>query len=127
MRSLADALDVLARCGRPDGRPADLACVDRARFACAQFCDAASQGPSPDDVPAIIEEALDLRLLPGDSALPLADFTGALPPGTALSVELRSKALRDGYADPVERARTLLAATNAWMARALKTPSCGAT
>jgi sugar phosphate isomerase/epimerase len=140
VRTLAEALDVLERCGRPgagllvdplhfartNGRPADLSGVDRGRFAYAQFCDAASHGPSPDDVPAIIEEALDLRLMPGDGALPLADFLAALPAGTPLSVELRSKALRDGYAEPVERARTLFAATNAWMARALKTPSCGA-
>jgi sugar phosphate isomerase/epimerase len=140
VRSLADALDVLERCGRPEagllvdplhfartnGQPADLAGIDRRRFAYAQFCDAAPQGPSPDDVPAIIEEALDLRLMPGEGALPLADFLEALPPGTPLSVELRSKALRKGYADPVERAHALLAATNAWIAFALKTPSCGA-
>lgn len=141
VRSLVDALDVLERCSRPEagllvdplhfartgGQPCDLSGIDRGRFAYAQFCDAPSHGPSPDDVPAIIEEALDLRLMPGDGALPLADFLGALPRGTPLSVELRSRALRDGYPDPVERARTLLAATNAWMARALKTPSCGAT
>ncbi|MDB5482695.1 MAG: hypothetical protein JWO83_3748 [Caulobacteraceae bacterium] len=141
VRSLADALDVLALCGRPEagllvdplhfartgGQPADLVGIDRGRFAYAQFCDAASQGPRADDVPAIIEEALDLRLMPGEGALPLSDFLSVLPLGTPLSVELRSKALRDGYADPVERSRALLAATNAWMARALKTPSCGAT
>lgn len=141
VRALADALDVLHRCGRPEpgllvdplhfartgGRPADLAGVDPGRFAYAQFCDAPSQGPSPDDRPAIIEEALDLRLMPGDGALPLADLLGALPPGTPLSVELRSKALRERYPHPVERARAVLAATSAWMALALKTPSSGAT
>jgi sugar phosphate isomerase/epimerase len=141
VRSLADALDVLERCGRPEagllvdplhfartgGRAADLGDVTPGRFAYAQFCDAASQGPSPEDVPAIIEEALDLRLMPGEGALPLADFVGVLPPGTPLSVELRSKALRDGYPDPVERSRALLAVTMGWVARAFKTPSCGAT
>jgi sugar phosphate isomerase/epimerase len=141
VRALDDALDVLERCGRPaagllvdplhfartGGRPADLAGVDKGRFAYAQFCDAPSRGPSPDDTPAIIEEALDLRLMPGEGELPLGDFLSALPPGTPLSVELRSKALREGYSDPVERSCALLAATRAWMAHAFKTPSCGAT
>lgn len=140
VRSLGDALDVLKRCGRPEagllvdplhfartgGQPADLAEVDSGQFAYAQFCDAALRGPAPDDASAIIEEALDLRLMPGEGALPLAGFLAALPPGTPLSVELRSKALRDGYADPIERSRVLLAATQGWMARAFKTPSCGA-
>jgi hypothetical protein len=44
-----------------------------------------------------------------------------------MDVELRPKALREGYADPVERSRALLAATWGWMAQAFKTPSCGAT
>jgi sugar phosphate isomerase/epimerase len=141
VRALDDALEVLERCGRTDagllvdplhfartgGQPADLASVEKGRFAYAQFCDAPSHGPSPDDVPAIIEEALDLRLMPGDGELPLGDLLDALPAGTPLSVELRSKVLRDGYADPVERSRALLAATRTWMARAFKTPSCGAT
>ena len=135
VRSLADALDVLARCGRGEagllvdplhfartgGRPADLAAVDPHRFAYAQFCDAPALGPRPEDVPAIIKEALDLRLNPGDGALPLADLLRALPEETPLSVELRSKALRDAFPDPVERARALLTATVGWMESAFKT------
>jgi sugar phosphate isomerase/epimerase len=123
VRGLADALDVLARCGpgpgllvdplhfaRTGGTPADLARVDPARFAYAQFCDAAANGPSPDDVPAIIEEALDLRLLPGEGELPLAEILAALPAATPLSVELRSKALRDRFPDAADRARALFQA-----------------
>jgi sugar phosphate isomerase/epimerase len=141
VRSLGDALDVLERCGRADagllvdplhfartgGQPAELANIEKGRFAYAQFCDARSQGPSSDDVPAIIEEALDLRLLPGEGELPLGELLGALPKGTPLSVELRSKALRDGYADPGDRSRALLEATRRWVDRAFKTPSYGAT
>jgi sugar phosphate isomerase/epimerase len=129
VKSLSDALEVLALCGRDEagllvdplhfartgGRPADLAAVAPGRFAYAQFCDAAASGPSPEDIPAIIEEALDLRLNPGDGALPLAGVLRALPAGTPLSVELRSKALREGYPDPADRARALLEATRAWM------------
>lgn len=128
VRSLADALEVLRLCGpapgllvdplhfaRTGGRPADLAAVDAGRFAYAQFCDAPASGPSPDDVPAIIEEALDLRLYPGDGELPLGGLLDALPPGTPLSVELRSRALREGYPDPLARSAALLAATRAWV------------
>ena len=137
VRDLGEALEVLRLCGRPDagllvdplhfartgGRPADLAAVDPRRFAYAQFCDAPAQGPSRDDVPAIIEEALDLRLNPGDGELPLAELLAALPDGAPLSVELRSKALRERWPDATERSKALLAATRDWMDRAFKTPS----
>jgi sugar phosphate isomerase/epimerase len=141
VRSLADALDILQRCGRPEagllvdplhfartgGKPADLAGVDPRRFGYRTILRRAVAGPSPDDVPAIIEEALDLRLMPGEGALPLADFLYALPPGTPLSVELRSIALREGYPDPIKRSQALLAATITWMSRTFKTPSYCAT
>lgn len=102
----------LARTG---GSPADLAAIAPHRFPYAQFCDASASGPPPSDVPAIIHEALDLRLMPGDGALPLCELLGVLPPETPLSVELRSAALRDGYPDPAERARALLTATQQWL------------
>ena len=102
----------LARTG---GSPADLATVDPRRFPYAQFCDAPESGPPPSNVPAIIHEALDRRLMPGDGALPLTELLAVLPRDTPLSVELRSAALRDGYPDPTERARALLAATQKWL------------
>lgn len=103
----------LARTG---GSPADLRSVDPKRFPYAQFCDAPAHGPPPSDVPEIIREALDLRLMPGDGALPLDELLAALPLATPLSVELRSAALRDGHPDPADRARALLAATQRWFA-----------
>ena len=135
VRSLPDALRVLELTGLPDagllidplhfartgGRPADLAAVDRGRFAYAQFCDAPAAGPSVEDVPAIIEEAIDGRLLPGEGELPLGDIARALPAGLPLSVELRSKALRDGWPVPADRARVLLNSTRAWFAAAGET------
>lgn len=102
----------LARTG---GSPADLAAIDPHRFPYAQFCDALASGPPPSDVPAIIHEALDLRLMPGDGELPLTDLLEVLPCDTPLSVELRSAALRDGYPDATERARALLTATQRWL------------
>ena len=53
----------------------------------------------------------DRIVLPGDGAFPLAELIDVLRPDLPLSVELRSKALRETYGDPVERARVVLAAT----------------
>jgi hypothetical protein len=41
-----------------------------------------------------------------------------LPPAIPLSIELRSKALREGYPDPEARAEAVLAATRRWLAAA---------
>jgi sugar phosphate isomerase/epimerase len=131
IRSLAAALDILARAGRPEagllidplhfrrtgGAPADLLRVDPSRFPYAQFCDAPADGPSPDDVAGIIQEAIDLRLPVGEGSLPLGELLDVLPPATPLSIELRSKALRDSYPDPADRARALLASTRAGLDR----------
>ncbi len=131
IRNLAAALDVLARAERREagllidplhfrrtgGAPADLRGIDPTRFPYAQFCDAPADGPSPDDVAGIIEEAIDLRLPIGEGELPLGALLHVLPPSTPLSVELRSKALRDLYPDPADRARVLLASTRAGLDR----------
>lgn len=101
----------LARTG---GTPAALAPVDPHRFPYAQYCDAPAHGPPSNDVPEIIREALDLRLMPGDGELPLDELLAVLPPATPLSVELRSAALRADHPDAADRARALLAATRRW-------------
>ncbi len=131
VRSLAAALDILARAERPEagllidplhfrrtgGAPADLRGVDPSRFPYAQLCDAPAEGPSPDDVAGIVQEAIDLRLPISEGGLPLGDLLSVLPPATPLSIELRSKALRDFYPDPADRARALLASTRAGLDR----------
>jgi sugar phosphate isomerase/epimerase len=125
VKSLAAALAILDATGDADagllidplhfartgGTPEMLASVDPHRLPYAQFCDATASGPSPDDVPAIIHEALDLRLDVGAGALPLAGLLDALPAATPLSIELRSRALREAYPDAAERAAALLKAT----------------
>ena len=83
----------------------------------AQFCDAPAERPDPADFMAVITDAIDLRRQTGDGALPLTALLDALPPAIPLSIELRSKALRDAYPDAVARARAVAVATRAWLSR----------
>lgn len=101
---------------RSGGTAAEIAAVPRALLPYAQFCDASADRPDPDDFDAVIVDAIDLRLQCGEGVLPLAAMLGALPSGIPLSIELRSKALRDGYPDPADRARVTAAATRRWLA-----------
>ncbi|MGB3734310.1 MAG: sugar phosphate isomerase/epimerase [Ilumatobacter sp.] len=96
----------LARTG---GTVADVAAVDPARLSYVQLCDAPAAAPS--DMGALVTEALDLRLNIGDGELPVAELIEALPDHTALSMEIRSAALRNDFPDPTERARHVLDAT----------------
>ncbi len=79
---LMDSLH-LARSG---GVPADIRMTPPALVRAAQICD----GPvtSPPNRDAIIAEARENRLPPGEGGLPLVDFLRALPPGTAISAEV---------------------------------------
>ena len=96
--------------------PADLAHVPHELLPYAQFCDAPAARPDPADFGAIITDAIDLREQCGEGALPLGAMYAALPPGIPLSIELRSKALRDGFPDPGERAKAVAQATRRWLA-----------
>lgn len=102
---------------RSDTALADIAALDPALLPYAQFCDAPAARPDPADFDAVIVDAIDLREQCGAGALPLETLYRALPPGLPLSIELRSKALRERYRDPVARAGVVAAATRAWLAR----------
>ncbi len=101
---------------RSGGTPADVVAVPRDLLPYAQICDAVAVGPDPNDFDAIITEAIDLRLQTGEGALPLAGLLQALPAGLPLSIELRSKALRDGYPDAGERAKAVAQRTRQFLA-----------
>lgn len=127
VRTFADAIDVVTRAGHPaggvlvdplhlarsGGRSADVARADARLFPYAQYCDATQDVPPADQ---LLEEALHGRLLPGEGVLALDDFLNALPVGTPLSVEVRSRALRRQYPDPVERARAIATASRRHLA-----------
>jgi len=95
---------------------ADIARIPRELLPYAQFCDAPAERPDPADFPAIIEDAIDLRQQCGEGVLALADIYKGLPPGIPLSIELRSKALREGFPDPGARAKAVAEATRRWLA-----------
>lgn len=94
---------------------AALEAIDPTLLPYAQICDAPALRPDPADFDAVIIDAIDLREQCGEGALPLDVFHRALPPGIPLSVELRSKALRDGYPDAGDRARVVAQATRRWL------------
>ncbi len=132
VKTIAQALSVLGAVAHPlrallidpihvdrsGGTAAQVAAVPRELLPYAQFCDAPAERPDPDDFAAIITDAIDLRLQVGAGHLPLNALLEALPADIPLAIELRSKALRDRYPDPGERARVTARATRAWLTEA---------
>lgn len=100
---------------RSGGAVEGLRAAPRELIAYAQICDAPAQGPARDDAAGIIREAVDERLQTGEGGLDVAGFVRALPADIPLSVELRSKPLRDAYPDPNERAKATAAATRRFL------------
>ncbi len=82
----------------------------------AQFCDAPAKRPDPNYFEDIITDAIDLREQCGAGGLPLAEIYRALPAEIPLSIEMRSKALREGFPDPAARAKAVADATRHWLA-----------
>lgn len=129
VRNLRAALAILGRVGHPlrallvdpihvdrsGTTVADIAAVDPALIPYAQFCDARAQRPDPADFDAVITDAIDLRELCGEGALPLAGLRDALPAGIPLSIELRSAALREAFTHPALRAKAVADATRRWL------------
>ena len=119
LRSLSMANDVVSRhpvdiagilidnlhLSRSGGTIDEVREIDAHRFPYLQIADAAAKAPT--EFGTLLDEALNGRLLPGDGALPITELLAAVPQ-VPLSFEVRSRALRDGFPDPVERARHLL-------------------
>jgi sugar phosphate isomerase/epimerase len=84
---LVDALHL----HRSAGTPADLAAVPAWMLQAAQICD--GQLAHPPTEAALIEEAREARLLPGEGELPLRDLIAALPAHVAYSAEVPMRGL----------------------------------
>ena len=95
---------------------AEITAIPETLLPYAQFCDAPARRPNPDDFDAIIVDAIDLRMQCGEGGLPLVELYNAMPTGIPLSIELRSKVLRDTYPDPADRAKVVAVATRSWLA-----------
>jgi len=128
VRTLAQALQIVRGVGHPAGgvlidalhlqrcgaSAADVAVIEPSLLPYAQLCDAPLQPPGTEHAD-YLRDALDARLPPGDGELPLDAFVGALPAGLPFSLEVRSKALRERYTDPLQRARAVLDATRRFL------------
>ena len=101
---------------RSGGTPAEVAALPHELLPYAQFCDAPAALPDLGDLASIREDALDRRQQAGEGGLPLAALLVALPPDIPLSIELRSRALREAWPDPADRARVTARATRAFLA-----------
>ena len=128
VRTLHDALGVVQAAARPNGgvlvdtlhlarsgsTPDDLRALDPGLLPYLQLADALRDAPAG-GISGLLHEALHGRLLPGGGELPLRDVLRTVP-DVAVSVELRSEALRLAHPDPVDRARAVLRATHAVLA-----------
>ena len=84
--------------------------LDPSQFPYMQLCDGYLECAA--DQTALLEDALDLRSPPGQGQLPLRPLMQRLPTQLPLSLEIRSKTLRDQYPDPLARAQTVLEQTH---------------
>ncbi|GAA4810101.1 sugar phosphate isomerase/epimerase [Sphingosinicella ginsenosidimutans] len=129
VRTLDDAIAIVRGAGSPAAAllidplhldragyaPGDVAALPGEWLPYAQFCDAPAARLDRDDHVGLLAEARDDRALPGEGVLPLRALLGALPPDIPLSIELRSKELRDAFPDPVERAAAVERATSRFL------------
>ena len=101
---LVDALHL----HRSGGQPDDLIRIPAHHLRAAQICDAVARVPADDA--AIIAEAREGRLPPGEGALPLGALLDALPADVTISVEmpLPALAVRTRLATAFNAARRLL-------------------
>lgn len=119
VQNMDDALDIVTRADHPAAALLidtihfqraghsidDLSKVDPSLLPYSQICDGNRE--CLPDFEHYLEDAIDLRSVPGEGGLPVSELVKALPQDIPLSLEIRSKALRDGFADPVERAKTI--------------------
>lgn len=118
VRTLAEAQQVVALAGRPNGailadnlhldraggEPiAALRRLDPALLPYAQLCDAPAR-PAEVSRRGLLDDARDGRHLLGEGGLPVREYIAALPEGIPLSLEIRSRRLRERYPDATERA-----------------------
>jgi len=126
--SLAQTRELLAACDDQDfgilldslhlarsGELQHLPALDAAQHPYLQLCDGLLH--SADDPASLLEDAIDLRSAPGRGELNLQPLLQALPADTPLSMEVRSRAVREAYADPAARAAAVLSDTRDFLTK----------
>ncbi|WP_101758050.1 hypothetical protein [Oceanicoccus sp. KOV_DT_Chl] len=81
-----------------------------------QLCDASAAQPKADDIDALLEDALQQRLLPGEGELPLQQLYHVMQ-DKPISVEIRSRALAAHYPTPLARAKAVYDSTRLFLDR----------
>lgn len=133
--NLPQALDVVTRAGRPNGRllvdllhlfrsggtAQMLAQVPAHLIGSVQLCDAPRADPTDAHV---VDEARQARLFPGEGELPLCELLGALPGDVCLSVEVPTGSSHPGMS-PAERAARAYAAARQSLLRRCSTHPAG--
>jgi sugar phosphate isomerase/epimerase len=118
LNTLAMAARIVADAARPNGGVLidnlhfsrsgatfeQLSKLDLSLFPYIQIADAPSAVPMTFE--GLLDDAVNGRLCPGEGGLPIAEMCTAIP-DVPISFEVRSKALREGFSDDVERARHL--------------------
>ena len=104
-------IDVL-HLSRGGGSASDIKRIPKNRISYAQICDAPAVGPDREDQAAILKEAVENRVLIGEGELDVMGIVRALPEGTPLSDETRSRAVNERWRDPSERSRAVFGATS---------------
>lgn len=93
----------------------EIAAISPGLLPYAQFCDAPAKRPDPENFDEIIIDAIDLRAQCGEGDLDLKNLFKVMPVDIPLSIELRSKALRDRYPVAAERSKAVARATRDWL------------
>jgi len=133
IRTIEDALDVVKTVSHPaggilvdslhlersGGRPDSIKAQDPSLFPYIQICDAPLKSPG-DRPEQLLAEALDSRLSPGEGGLPVSRLLKVLPENIPLSLEVRSKAYRDNFPDPVKRAKNIYEHTRYFLDKGLE-------
>lgn len=100
---------------RSGGTLEEVAAVPCEWLSYAQLCDAPDPGAHSADPDAILTEAIDGRVAMGAGGLPLTNLLSHMPSGLPISVEERSKALRDDFPDLKARAVELMRTSKRWL------------
>lgn len=125
IRSLADAISVVEKCGRSNAHILvdalhirrsgttieDLRRLNPRHVGTYQICDAPLAAPTD-----LVAEARTRRLIPGQGELAIFDQLDALPAGTGIGVEVPMAPLFPGLT-PAERLARLVTKTKAFLAR----------